>query len=189
MSARTATNGGLPSKSIDVPVDAVLIAVFLPLAISHMTILQRNRKINHKFIFNGMLFGFGMSRVGANVLRLVWSFRPTNADIALAAGVFVNAGILLAYIINNVLAWRLVRSSIPSFGWSRPVRMLYKIQLWLLLPIIVTLIVLLVISVKAPTPYRSHILTDMLRFAQTYFFVVAVQPVLLIPWAAVVHKQ
>jgi hypothetical protein len=96
--------GGRPTVRVDIPICAVLIAIFIPLAASHMTILQKNRKRGHKFIFNGLCFGFTMSRIAANVLRIVWATRPTNQDVALVAAVFLNAGILLVYIINNLLA-------------------------------------------------------------------------------------
>ncbi|PSK54330.1 26S proteasome regulatory subunit rpn11 [Elsinoe australis] len=175
--------GLVPTKSVDVPVDAVFIALFIALAASHMTLFRRNLSRGHKFLFNAMLFGFSMSRIVANVMRLAWAFRPHNVDIQLVATIFLNAGILLVYIINNLLTWRLIRSRIPSFGWNRIPRTIYKAQLWLVLPTIIMVIVIIVVSIKAPTPYRSLVMTEISRFAQTYFLVLAVQPLILIPVA------
>jgi hypothetical protein len=49
--------GGAPDKSVDVPVSAVLLAMFIGAAAIHMTILQKNNKRGHKFLFSGVMFG------------------------------------------------------------------------------------------------------------------------------------
>jgi hypothetical protein len=49
--------GGRSTKSVDLPITAVFLALFIIGAATHMTILQLNRKRNHKFLFNGALFG------------------------------------------------------------------------------------------------------------------------------------
>lgn len=85
-----ATVGGIPTIIPDVPICAVLIAIFLGLAASHMTLYFRNKKRGHWFIFNAFVFGFGMSRVLANILRLVWATMPMNEDVRLVAQVFLN---------------------------------------------------------------------------------------------------
>lgn len=177
----TAQIGGLPTVKVDIPICAVLIAVFILLAASHMTLLQQNRRRGHKFIFNGMLFGFAMSRIAANTLRLVWATRPTNADVSLVASVFLNAGIVLIYIINNLLAWRIVRSAIPHFGWNRAVRIVNRVMLWMILALILPLIVIIILRVKRPD--LAHIKTASTvvgRLAQTYFLIIAIEPAFLL---------
>jgi len=180
----TAQIGGRPTVGVDIPVCAVLIAMFVILAASHMTILQRNRRSGHKFIFNGLCFGFAMSRIAANVLRLVWATRPTNADVALVASVFLNAGIVLVYIINNLLAWRIVRASMPKFGWNKVVRIVNRVMLWGVLGLIVPLIVIIILRIKRPTlPHIMSASNVVTKLAQTYFLIIAVQPAILLPIA------
>lgn len=182
----TAQIGGLPTVGLDVPICAVFIALFVPLAAGHMTILQLNNRRKHKFLFNGLLFGFTMSRILANVMRLVWATRPTNIDISLVASVFLNAGILLVYIINNLLAWRLVRSASPSIGWNPILRTLNKVMLWLVLGLIIPLIVVIILRIKAPTlPHIARASTVVLRLGQTYFFIIALTPIPLIALAVI----
>jgi hypothetical protein len=49
--------GGLPRASVDVPVTAVFLALFILGAIAHMTILQLNGRRGHKFLMSGLIFG------------------------------------------------------------------------------------------------------------------------------------
>ncbi|PWN23278.1 hypothetical protein BCV69DRAFT_280887 [Microstroma glucosiphilum] len=187
MSASTAqllaVVGGVPTVSVDVPICAVFLAIFVLLAAGHMTLFQINKRRGHKFIFSGLCFGFTMSRITACVFRLVWATRPGDSDISLVASVFLNAGILLVYIMNNFFAWRMVRSAHPSFGWNPIVRKLNAILLWGCIALI-PLIVLIVLRVKEPRV--AHIqrgATIMSRIAQTYFLVVAVSSAFLLAYA------
>jgi len=172
--------GLVPSTAVDAPVTIVLIVVFVILAASHMGLFRRNLSRGHKFVFNGALFGFSMSRIIANIMRLAWAYNPHNEDLRLTATIFLSAGILLVYVINNLLTWRMMRSRLQTFGWHPVTRIVYKTQLWLLLPTMIMVIIMLVISTKAPSPYRLLVLVDVSRFAQTYFLVLAIQPLLLL---------
>lgn len=184
MPSQTAVIGLVPTVHTDVPIDAVFIALFVTLAASHMTLFQLNNRKQHKFLFSAMMFGFSMSRIVANILRIVWATQPSNTSVSLAASIFNNAGILLVYIVNNILSWRMIRSKHPSIGWHPVLRIAYKIGLWLVLPIIIMLIVVLCVTNTHPTTYREHILTDIARLGQTYFFIVAAQPLVLLTFAA-----
>jgi hypothetical protein len=181
----TAQIGGVPTVGVDVPICAVFLAIFVALATTHMTILQTNRKRGHKFLFNGLCFGFSMSRIAACVFRIAWATRPRNADISLVAAVFLNAGILLIYIINNLLAWRMVRSAEPHIGWRPAFRIANKAFLWPILGLIVPLIVTIVLRVKRPT--LAHIQTAnkvLSRLAQTYFLIISLTAAVLLAVAA-----
>lgn len=185
----TAQIGGIPTVGLDVPVCGVFIGLFVALAAAHMTLFQRNKRRGHKFVFNGLLFGFAMSRILANVMRLVWATQPTNIDVSLVASVFLNAGILLVYVLNNLLAWRLVRSAAPRTGWHPVVRIGNKVMLWGVLTLIVPLIVIIVLRVKQPT--LAHITTAstvVSRLAQTYFLIIALSPFPLIALAVAKAK-
>ena len=62
--------GGHPSKSVDIPITAVFLFLFIVGAATHMTILQLNLKRGHKFLFNGVIFGMftasGYSSLGTD---------------------------------------------------------------------------------------------------------------------------
>lgn len=115
---RAATSGGHPNVHQDVPVCAVLIAIFLIGAISNMTIFQRNRRRGHRFFISWALFGFSMARVATFILRLAVANRPTNVSLAIAAGIFTNVGILILYVILLLLALRIFRATHPHLGWN-----------------------------------------------------------------------
>ncbi|KAI1266917.1 hypothetical protein F5Y18DRAFT_352133 [Xylariaceae sp. FL1019] len=114
-----ASPGGLPSIIPDVPIDAVFIVIYLCFAATNMTILQVNLRRGHKFIMSGMLFGFSFSRTVTLILRIVWATRQHNVRLAIAANIFVNAGVLLLYVINLIFAQRILRAKQPKLGWHR----------------------------------------------------------------------
>jgi hypothetical protein len=49
--------GGTPDVSVDVPITAVFLFLFIIGAAAHMTIFQLNRKKGHKFLMSALLFG------------------------------------------------------------------------------------------------------------------------------------
>lgn len=91
-----------------------------------MTIFQINKKRDHKFIFSVLLFGFCMSRLATLSLRIAWAHHPRNVNLAIAASIFVQAGVLLLFIVNLVFAQRVVRSYHPKFGWSKGLGLVFK---------------------------------------------------------------
>jgi uncharacterized Tic20 family protein len=137
-----------------------------------------------------MLFGFSMSRIMANVFRIAWATQPTNADLSLVASVFLNAGILLVYIINNLLAWRMVRSAVPHVGWHPVPRILNKIFLWIVVGMIIPLIVIIVLRVKNPTLSDIGTATTVVsRLAQTYFLLISLSAAVLLAFAVVKKRE
>src|ERR1700685_324481 len=102
----TAGLGGIPAKATDVPVCAVFILLYLSLAVTNGTIFRANLRKHHKFILSILLTGFCMARVATLVLRISWANRPHNVRLAIAAQIFVNAGVLIIYIVNLILAQR-----------------------------------------------------------------------------------
>jgi hypothetical protein len=109
-----------------VPISAVFIALFIASAALNMTIFQRNRKRGHKFVLSALLFGFSMARITANVLRLAWATHLENVRLAIAAGIFASAGVLLLFVVNLIFLQRLLRAHHPAFGWARPLSLAFK---------------------------------------------------------------
>ncbi|KAJ6783010.1 hypothetical protein PWT90_10669 [Aphanocladium album] len=118
--------GGRPTNSVDTPISAVFIAIFITSAVVNMTILQLNTRRQHKFVLSGLLFGFSMARITANVMRIVWANYPTDASIAIAANVLTNAGVVLLFVVNLILVQRILRAYHPTFGWKRPVSLVFR---------------------------------------------------------------
>lgn len=138
--------GGRPTVGVDVPISAVFIAIFIASAVVNMTILQRNRRRGHKFVLSGLLFGFSMARITANVMRIVWATRPTNASIAIAANVLTNAGVVLLFVVNLILVQRVLRAYHPRLGWSRPVGLTFRFLYFSIAAAIIMVIIAVVYS-------------------------------------------
>ena len=66
----------------------------------------------------GATFGFCMSRIVTFALRIATEKHPANTSLAIAAGIFISAGVILLYIINMNFAQRVVRGYHPRFGNS-----------------------------------------------------------------------
>ncbi|KAH7348854.1 hypothetical protein BKA65DRAFT_501576 [Rhexocercosporidium sp. MPI-PUGE-AT-0058] len=114
--------GGHPTPSLDVPICAVFLALYVLGAIGNMAIFQINRRHGHKFLMSWAMFGFCMARNATFVLRIVWAYRLDNASLIIAAQIFSAAGVLIAYIVLLLLSLRLLRATHPELGWNPNLR-------------------------------------------------------------------
>ncbi|KAK4867045.1 hypothetical protein LT330_007786 [Penicillium expansum] len=178
--SRIASVGGRPTIPLDVPICAVFIALFITGAACHMTLLRRNLARGHKFIPSGVTFGFCMSRIIANIMRIAWACHPTNVRIAIAAQIFVAAGVLLLFILNLLYAQRMFRAVYPALGWSRPVSWVFKVLYAL---IAVTIIMVITCVIQSSYTLNSNTLRidrDIQLYGQTYFSIVSFLPLPLV---------
>ncbi|KAF7122640.1 hypothetical protein CNMCM5793_000665 [Aspergillus hiratsukae] len=169
--------GGLPSVIPDVPICAVFLALYIGFAATNMTILQINRRRNHKFLISGMLFGFCMARITTLVLRIAWANRQRNVRLAIAANVFVNAGILLVYIINLLLAQRILRAKRPRIGWNPALRVAYKILYALIAGALIMVITAMVVSIYTLDKHTQSQCRDVQLAAITLLLVITCLPI------------
>ncbi|KAJ5991999.1 hypothetical protein N7451_007723 [Penicillium sp. IBT 35674x] len=184
-----ATMGGLPTTIPDVPVCAVFLVLYICFAATNMTIFQLNRRRGHKFILSAMMFGFCMSRLVTLVLRIVWSQKPTNVRLALAAQIFVNAGVLILYIINLILAQRILRAKQPQIGWNPILRKGFKVIYAMVggsLIMVITAVVLMVYTLNTSVQQRCR---DVELAALTYLLVFNCLPALHLALAVLLPKS
>ncbi|RFU27079.1 hypothetical protein B7463_g9247, partial [Scytalidium lignicola] len=180
----TAGLGGKPTLGLDVPVTAVFLALFIGGAVVNMAILQINRKRDHKFLFSGVMFGFCMARITTCIMRIVWATRLSNARIAIAAQIFVFAGVILIFIINIVLALRLLRALHPDIGWKRMISLLFYVYIFSIILVLAALITCTVQSFYTLSHNTRRIDHDVQLFGATYYAVAAFlpTPIVLISW-------
>lgn len=187
--ATTAALGGLPTIGVDVPICAVFLALYIIGAASHMTILQINEKRGHRFLISGMLFGFCMSRIVTTIMRIVWANYPHNGRIAIAANIFVAAGVVLLFVINLLFAQRLVRACHPRSGWH-PLFHYTFIAIYVL----IVLNLFAVITCVIQSPYTLNLNTrridrDIILYGGTFYIGVSFLPILLVIGGLVIpHK-
>ncbi|KAE8153313.1 hypothetical protein BDV25DRAFT_127374 [Aspergillus avenaceus] len=192
-SPNTASMGGLPSIIPDIPICAVFIVLYIGFAATNMTIFQKNRRRGHKFIPSGMLFGFCMARITTLVIRIVWANRKTNVRLAIAAGILVNAGVLLVYIINLILAQRILRAMRPQIGWHPVPRIgIIKFLYGLIPGALVMVITATVVPMYTLNAHTRSQCRDVQLAAMTYLLVFTCLPIIHILLAVLPprsHKQ
>ena len=181
--------GGLPTLHTDVPITAVFLVLFIIGAVSHMTILQVNQRRGHKFLLSGMTFGFCMARIVTCVMRIVWATRPRNLRIAIAAQVFVAAGVVLLFVINLVFAQRIVRSCHPNSGWH-PIFGLGLKAIYVL--IVITLIMTIAAVIQQFYTLNSNTIRidrDIQHYGQTFYAIVSFLPIPLVIFGLAIPRK
>ncbi|KAK4696218.1 hypothetical protein P7C71_g1662, partial [Lecanoromycetidae sp. Uapishka_2] len=181
--------GGVPSIIPDVPLCVIFLVFYVAGAISHMTILQINSRRGHKFLISGMLFGFCMSRIATMVMRIVWATRPKNIPVAIAANVFVQAGIVLLFVINLLFAQRIVRACHPHFGWAPALHYTF-IGLYVLIVVsLIMLITSVVQSFYTLNDNTKRIDRDIQLYGQTLYAIISFLPFPLVLFGLVVPRK
>lgn len=174
---KTAGMGLRPTITLDVPICAVFLALFLIGAVCHMTLFRRNLARGHKFIPSAMTFGFCMSRIVANAIRIAWACHVTNISLAIAAQIFVAAGVLLLFILNLLYAQRMFRAVYPGLGWSRAFSWAFKALYGLVVVTIIMVITCVVQSMYTLNTNTLRIDRDIQLYGQTYFAIISFLPI------------
>lgn len=180
---RVAQVGGLPSVIPDIPVCAVLLAMYLGFAFVNNKIFHQNRKRHHKFLPTLFIFGFCMARVGTLVLRIAWATREHNVRLGIAAGVFVNAGILIIYVLNLIFAQRILRAVQPKIGWHPALSIVPKVFYAGIGAALAMVITSAVLGVYTLNPSTLKATRDIQLAAITFLLVFVTLPVLLLALA------
>lgn len=185
---RTAQIGGIPRVSVDVPICAVLLVFYISFAAFNMTIFQKNRRRNYKFIPTVLTFGFCMARIATLTLRIAWSTRQHNVRLAVAANVFVNAGILIIYVINLIFAQRILKAEHPKLGWHPAMKIIstvFYVGIGCALAIVITSAALSVNTLNMSTLKACR---DMQLAAITYLLVFVTLPLVVLAISVIVPK-
>lgn len=161
----------------DIPILAVLLLFYIGGAVSNMTIFQRNRRRQHKFVPSALLFGFCMARILTCCLRIGSAMKPQNISLAIAASIFVNAGILIVYIVNLIFAQRILRARQPYLGWSKAFKIFYTMIFGLIAVALIVVIVFIVISFYTLDQHLKQVSRDLQLAAITYLLIVT-----MVPW-------
>lgn len=184
-----ASLGGRPTVSVDIAVCAVFLTLFIAGAAGHMTVFQLNKRRGHKFLLSGMLFGFCMARITANVLRIAWATRPNNIRLGIAASIFLNAGVILLFIINLIFTQRLLRAAHPHMFWHSAVNTIFNALIALIIISITMLIIAVIQSFYTLNTNTRRIDHDIQLYGQTYFAFVATLPIPLIIMGLILPRR
>jgi hypothetical protein len=145
-----------------------------------MTLFRRNLAKGHKFIPSAATFGFCVSRIIANIIRIAWACHPTNIRLAIAASIFVAAGVVLLFILNLLYAQRMFRAVYPVLGWSRAASWAFK-ALYVLVGVTIVMVITCVIqSSYILNANTLRIDRDIQLYGQTYFSIISFLPLPLV---------
>ena len=135
------------------------------------------------------MFGFCMARILTLTLRIVWARFPHDVSIAIAANIFVSAGILIMYILNLLFASRIIRALQPTVGWHPALRIFFKVLYALIGCSLALVIVLTVMSSYTLDPKIKHEALWIQRGAVLYMFIFTLVPACLLAVALLLPKH
>lgn len=187
--SKSAGLGGLPAIGLDIPITAVFMFLFQCGAAAHMTIMQLNQRMGHKFLLSGALFGFCMARTVACIMRIVWATQPHNVRVAIAANVFLNAGVLIIIIANLIFAQRILRATLPHIGWHRSIHfafLAFYFSIFLLLGGLITAIIQMSYTLDTHIQSIDH---KIQLIGVTYFAVASFMLIILLTLAFLLPKK
>jgi hypothetical protein len=181
--------GGLPTVGLDVPITAVFMFLFMCGAATHMTILQLNSRKGHKFLASGALFGFCMARIVACIMRIVWATHPHNVRVAIAANIFLNAGVLLIIVINLIFAQRILRATLPHIGWHRAIHFAFLAFYGSIILVLGGLITAIIQTSYTLDTHIQSIDHKVQLAGVTYFAVASFVPIIILTLAFILPKK
>ncbi|KAF2816442.1 uncharacterized protein BDZ99DRAFT_485054 [Mytilinidion resinicola] len=181
--------GGKSELHIDVPITAVLLLFYVCGAATHMTIFQLNRRRGHKFLFSAVLFGFCMARTVTCILRISSICKPHNIRLAIAASIFVAAGVLLIFVINLVFTQRLLRAAHPHFGWHRALSLALKAIYVLIVLTLAIVITGTVESFYTLRPRTRKIDRSLQLYGSTFLAIISFLPIPMVIFGLLVPRK
>ena len=151
--------------------------------------MNRNLKRGQKFLMSGMIFGFCMARTVACIMRIVSATRPQNISIAIAAQIFVAAGVIILFIVNMIFVQRVIRASHPHIGWAKTFSLAFKLFIASIIIILIALITCTIQSFFTLNKNTRRIDRDIQWFGSTYFAVTAFLPLVLLALRAMLPNR
>lgn len=121
-----------------------------------------------------------MARITTCTLRIASLSLPHNVNLAIAAQIFVAAGVVILYIVNLVFAQRLIRAAHPHIGWTKPFSWAFKALYALVFITIIMLITVVVQSFFTLDRNIRRIDRDIQLYGVTMFAVLAFLPLPLV---------
>ena len=121
-----------------------------------------------------------MARITTMTMRMVWASYPHNVSVAIAAQVFVAAGVLLLFIVNLIFAQRIVRASHPHWAWAKWFSLAFKLYYASIVLMLIALVTCTVQIFYTLDHNIRRIDRDVQLVGSTYFSVAAFLPIPLL---------
>jgi Protein of unknown function (DUF3112) len=186
---RIAILGETPTKMFDIPISTAFLALFLVGAISNMIIFRCNKAKGHKFLPSFLLYIFCMARAMSCIMRIIWACHQDDARVAIAAVIFVSAGVLILFLVNIIFAQRILRSRQPQLGWHPKLSKIFKLLYVLIVLVLAMVVTVIIQSYFTLSPVTLRIDRDVQLGGMTYFLSLAVLPILIIYLSLVLPRR
>lgn len=169
--------GGLPTVADDVPPLSAFLIMFSASALASIWLIEHHRR-HHQHICTIaiILFLFSGERVLTCMLRLVWTYRLVHVSIAVAAQVFVQAGVLLLYLMNLLLVKRIWVERVPGVKLQHRLKIFLGLLSMCTVATLIMVIISIIISVYTLDQRTITSCRDIQRAGETYFVLFAMIP-------------
>lgn len=154
-----------------------------------MYIVKTNKRKGHKFLMSNLLFSFSMSRVVACILRIALAKHPHNVRLAIAAAIFVAAGVVILFIVNLIFTHRILRASHPHFGWHPVVSIIFKLYIASIVLMLIAIITCTIQGYFVLSHNIKRIDRDVQLVGNVYFTVAAFLPLLCVLLAIIMPRR
>lgn len=155
--------------------------MFSASALASIWLIEHHRRHHqHLCAIAVILFLFSGERVLTCMLRLVWTHRLAHVRIAVAAQVFVQAGVLLLYLMNLLLVKKIWIERVPGVKLQYRLKVFLGLLSFCTVSILIMLIISIIVSVYT---LNQRIITrcrDIQRAGETYFVLFAIVPIFLL---------
>jgi hypothetical protein len=121
-----------------------------------------------------------MSRIVTCSLRIASVCLPTNINLAIAAAIFVAAGVLILFIVNLIWSQRILRSLHPRIGWHWTIPIIFRIIYVLIFFTLVAIITATVQSFFTLRPRTRTIDHAVQLYAQTFLAVISCLSIIIV---------
>jgi hypothetical protein len=117
-----------------------------------------------------------------------------NVSLAIAANIFVAAGVVILFVINIIFTQRILRAAHPKFGWHKAFELVVKTLIALVIIMIIMLITVVIQSFYTLNARIRNIDRDIQLTGLTYFAFVSFVPIpavilgLLVPRSHPINK-
>ena len=136
-----------------------------------------------------MLFGFCMARVTTTVLRITWANYPYNVRLAVAANIFVAAGVVILFLINLLFAQRIIRASHPNAGWHPVFHWAFISQYVIIVLSLIAIITSVIQSAYTLNANTKRIDRDIQLYGATYYTVIGFLPIPLVIGGLIIPRK
>ena len=130
-----------------------------------------------------------MARLVTMIMRISSICKPHNISLAIAAQVFLNAGVILIFIVNLLFAQRMIRAAHPRLGWHPLFSAFFRGCFGLIVISLVMLITAVVQSFFTLNTRTRRIDRHIQLYGVTMFLVIAFLPIPLVVGGLLIRRR